>query len=379
MHITCVDTYAAEAVWWQRWLIVRIETDDGLVGWGEGSVVGASRATEAAIRDLTPVLIGRDPSNREAIWHDLYHAWRARGGMVQQTAVSALDMALWDIAGKAAGLSVSRLLGGRVREEVPVYASHSFEFEHDPAVVRDSATELRTRGYRALKWSPFQTFPLRGDERAQLRRVARHMEAIREGFGDDGEIYIECAESLTMRLIPEVVAVLSPFRPGWLEEPTPFEDHAMLADLRAQVPIPIAIGERLLNKWEFRTVLQAHALDIAQPEVMHCGGVTEMRKIAALADAFSIPVAPHNSGGPIGTAASIQLAAHIPNLLVLEHMAPDERVHAELAGPAIRVENGHIQVPDLPGLGVEPILQLWGDPDHTKGVPHGTYLGNILR
>lgn len=379
MRIVRVETCAAPAVWWQRWLIVRVETDEGLVGLGEGSIVGPYRAVDAAIHELAPVLIGRDPTNVEGLWHDVYHAWRARGGMVHQTAVSALDQALWDIAGKAAGLSVGRLLGGRVRDRVPVYASHSFEFVTDPAAVRDEAQALRERGFRALKWSPFQTFPLRGDERGQLRRIERHMTAIRDGFGDDTEVYVECAESLTRRLMSDVVAALAPFRPGWLEEPLPFEDPAALADVRASCPIPVATGERLLTKWEFRTVLAADAVDIVQPEVMHCGGPTEMRKIAALADAFSVPVAPHSSGGPVGVAASLQVAAHIPNLLVVEHMPADDAERERCSSLRLSLVDGCIEVPDLPGLGVGLAGEEWGDPGALEGIQRGSYASAILR
>lgn len=379
MVITRVDTCAAPGVWWQRWLLVRVETDEGVVGLGEGSIVGPYRAVDAAIHELAPVLVGRDPTNVEALWHDVYHAWRARGGMVHQTAVSALDQALWDITGKAAGVSASRALGGRVRDRVPVYASHSFEFETDRVAVRDEAQALRERGYRGLKWSPFQTFPLRGDERGQLRRIASHMAAIREGFGEDGEIYVECAESLTTRLMSEVVERLEPYRPGWLEEPLPFEDAAALADVRARCPVPIATGERLLTKWEFRTVLESRAVDIVQPEVMHCGGLTEMRKIAALADAFSVPVAPHNSGGPVGVAASLQLAAHVPNLHVLEHMPADDTARERCSSLRLRLVDGCIEVPDLPGLGVELVDDAWGDPAALEGIQRGTYASTILR
>lgn len=355
MKITAIHTFK---YWvdWCNWLFVRIDTDEGLCGWGEGSLHGAIEAVETAIRELAPQLVGHDPAGPERHWHRLYHAWRWRGGAVSQTALAALDIALWDLEGKRLGVPVARLLGGAIRTRLRAYASHWMQGADTPQAAHDAAREAVRRGFSAFKWRPFTAAGLRANEAAELRRVAALMEAARDGAGD-AEIFIECSEFLSPRTAPMLDRALLPFRPGWFEEPIPFENARAMVALQKDLVTPIATGERLLSRFEFRELLEGGGCRIVQPDLMHAGGFTEIRKIAALADTWYVPVAPHNPGGPICTAAAMHLAASVPNFLILEQMEPQRAIRDRASSVPIRLEDGHLVLPEGPGLGIEPNLE----------------------
>lgn len=354
MKITRIETFK---FWvdWCNWLFVRIDTDEGLSGWGEGSLHGAIESVETAIRELAPHLIGEDPAGPERHWHRLYHAWRWRGGAVSQTALSALDIALWDLEGKRLGVPVARLLGGAIRTRLRAYASHWLQGADTPEAAFEGAREAVRRGFSAFKFRPFSAEGLRRNEAAEFRRAAALMEAARDGAGD-AEIFIECSEFLSPRTAPMLDAALQPYRPGWFEEPIPFENARAMANLQRELRTPIATGERLLSRFEYRELLEQGGCRIVQPDLMHAGGFTEIRKIAALADTWYVPVAPHNPGGPICTAAAMHLAATVPNFLILEQMEPQRALRDRASSVPIRLEDGHLLLPEGPGLGIEPNL-----------------------
>jgi len=355
MKITRIETFK---FWvdWCNWLFVRIDTDEGISGWGEGSLHGALESVEAAIREYAPHLIGQDPAGPERHWQRLYHAWRWRGGAVFQTALSALDIALWDLEGKRLGVPVARLLGGPFRTRLRGYASHWLQGADTPEKAFEGAREAIRRGFSAFKCRPFSFEGLRDNTAAEIRKAAALMEAAREGAGPDADIYIECSEFLSPRTAVMMDEALHPHRPGWFEEPIPFENPKAMAALQRDIRTPIATGERLLSRFEYRDLLENGACRIVQPDLMHAGGFTEIRKIAALADMYYVPVAPHNPGGPICTAAAMHLAAAIPNFLVLEQMEPQRALRDRASTVPIRFEDGHFLLPEGPGLGVEPNL-----------------------
>lgn len=354
MKITAIHTFK---YWidWCNWLFVRIDTDEGLSGWGEGSLHGAIESVETAIREMAPQLVGEDPAGPERHWHRLYHAWRWRGGAVSQTALSALDIALWDLEGKRLGVPVARLLGGAIRTRLRAYASHWMSGADTPDAACAAAREAVRRGFSGFKWKPFSAEGLRANEAGELRRAAALMEAARDGAGD-AEIFIECSELLSPRTAPMLDAALQPYRPGWFEEPIPFENARAMAAVQRDIRTPIATGERLLSRFEFRELLELGGCRIVQPDLMHAGGFTEIRKIAALADTWYVPVAPHNPGGPICTAAAMHLAASVPNFLILEQMEPQRAMRDRASNIPIRLEDGHLLLPEGPGLGIEPNL-----------------------
>jgi len=360
MKITRVETFK---FWvdWCNWLFVRIDTDEGISGWGEGSLHGALESVESAIREYAPHLIGQDPAGPERHWQRLYHAWRWRGGAVFQTALSALDIALWDLEGKRLGVPVARLLGGPFRTRLRGYASHWLQGADTPEKAFEGAREAIRRGFSAFKCRPFSFEGLRDNTAAEIRKAAALMEAAREGAGPDADIYIECSEFLSPRTAVMMDEALHPYRPGWFEEPIPFENPKAMAALQRDIRTPIATGERLLSRFEYRDLLENGACRIVQPDLMHAGGFTEIRKIAALADMYYVPVAPHNPGGPISTAAAMHLAAAIPNFLVLEQMEPQRALRDRASTVPIRFEDGHFLLPEGPGLGVEPDLDALAD------------------
>ncbi|HEX4884355.1 MAG TPA: mandelate racemase/muconate lactonizing enzyme family protein [Casimicrobiaceae bacterium] len=355
MRIARIETFK---FWvdWCNWLFVRIETDDGLVGWGEGSLHGALESVEATIREMAPHLVGQDPAGPERHWHRLYHAWRWRGGATFQTALAALDLALWDLEGKRLGVPVARLLGGPLRTELRAYASHWLQGADTPDKAKAAAREAVRRGFAAFKCRPFSHEGLRRNEAGELRRAAALIEAARDGAGPDCEIFIECSEFLSPRTAVLLDRALAPFRPGWFEEPIPFENARAMAQLQRDIATPIATGERLLSRFEYRELLENAGCRIVQPDLMHAGGITEVRKIASLADTWYVPVAPHNPGGPLCTAAAMHLAASVPNFLILEQMEPQRELRDKASDVPLAVRDGMFTLPDRPGLGVEPNL-----------------------
>jgi galactonate dehydratase len=355
MRVTGVSTFKAW-VDWCGWLLVRVETDEGLVGWGEGSLHGGMSAVETYIHELAEHLIGHDPAGPERHWHRFYHAWRWRGGATAMTALAALDIALWDLEGKRLGVPVARLLGGVQRTRLPVYASHWLTGVRTPEAAREGATEARRRGFRGFKFIPINYERLREDEAGAIRLAAALMEAARDGAGEDCEIYIECSEFLSPRTAIALEAALRPFRPAWLEEPLPFENAAAMCAFQKAVPTPVATGERLLSRFEVRELLEGSGCRVLQPDLMHAGGLTECRKIAAYADTHYVPIAPHNPAGPICNAAAMHLAAAIPNFLVLEQMEDQRAARDRCSKQPVVLEDGHFLLPDRPGLGVEPDL-----------------------
>ena len=360
MKITRIETYK---YWieWCNWLFVKVSTDEGLCGWGEASLHGAIQSVETAIHEMGAALIGQDPAGVERHWQAMYHGWRWRGGATLAAAMGGLDIALWDLEGKRLGVPVYRLLGGPFRPRLRVYASHWLAGVSTPEQARTAAAEAIRLGFHGFKWSPFRAETMRQDEGRALAHATELMAAAREGAGPDAEIYVECAEQLSPRTAVLAARAFAPFRPAWFEEPIPFENAKAMVQLQRELPVPIATGERLLSRWEFRELLEGGGCKVIQPDVMHAAGITEVRKIAAMADTYYVPVAPHNPGGPICALAAMHLAAAIPNFLVLEQMEGERALRDELCTEPVRYEKGHFSLPTGPGLGTDLRLEVLRD------------------
>jgi galactonate dehydratase len=357
MKITHIETFT---YWinWCNWLFVKVSTDEGLYGWGEGSLHGAIRSVETAIHELGAYLIGQDPAGVERHWQAMYHAWRWRGGPTLFTALGALDIALWDLEGKRLGVPVYRLLGGPFRPHLRVYASHWLAGVETPEQAHAGAQEAVKHGFSGFKWGPFNRQRLRENEAREIARATELMAAAREGAGADTEIYVECGELLSPRSAVIAANAFAPYRPGWFEEPIPFENPKAMVALQREMPVPIATGERLLSRWEFRELVEGGGCRIIQPDVMHGAGITEMRKIANMADTYYIPVAPHNPGGPICNLAAMHVAAAIPNFHILEQMEDERPLRDELCTIPVRCVEGSFELPTAPGLGTDLILEV---------------------
>lgn len=352
MQVTKIDTFK---VWanWCNWLLVRVETDEGLHGWGEGSLHGPIESVETAIHEIGRVLIGQDPAGPAQWWQRMYHAWRWRSGPTLMSAIAALDIALWDIEGKRLGVPIYRLLGGQIRNSLRVYASHAFDgIQHDDDA-DERIRQFQQRGYAGFKYVAFDAEAMRRNEQRALQHAADRFAHLRQVAGDEMEIYIECAERLSPRTVRQAASLFEPCRPAWFEEPIPFEHIEEMGRIQSEISVPIATGERLLNRWDFQRLLQTGGCRVAQPDLMHAGGITEVHKIAALADLYYIPIAPHNSGGPIATLATMHLSAAIPNFLVLEQMEQERQIRDAISTSPVQIVNGHFVVPSDPGLGTD--------------------------
>ena len=329
MKITGIEV-VIKYVRWREWLFVRVSTDEGLFGWGEGSTSDRGRAVAAVIQQFTPRLLGRDSSAIELIWRDLYTGWR--GGPIVNSAISAIDGALWDLQGKRFGVPVWKLLGGPVRRKVRVYAGGVSRWLDSVAGHVDGAVRAQNQGYRGVKVTPFGS----PGERTDVAAI-RFAPSSSKAFATprpDFEIHIDCAERLTPRLAIEASRPWPPpVRFGWKNPFQPRTSRPCARSPRAWQP-PSPAGEKLFSRQDYRELLEGQGAAFIQPDLTHAGGITEVRKIAAAAETYHVQVAPHNSGGPVSAAMAMQIAAVTPNFQVLETAFPN--TNSAAASPAKR-------------------------------------------
>jgi galactonate dehydratase len=333
-------------------VFVKVMTDEGIHGIGEAYSCGPDDATALVVHHFEEWLIGQDPRNVEHLWQLMYNGSRFPGGSLVNSAISGIEHALWDIKGKALGAPVWSLLGGRCREKVRIYQGAGGA---TPEELAENGRRLVEQfGYTALKISPHPPGSERMPWNAVLRGAAARLSALRDAVGLDVDIGVDPHAKIfePVRAL-QMAQALQPFQPYFFEEPTRPENADALARLRAQVEIPIATGEMLYTKFEFRDLLVKDAVDIVQPDICCAGGILECKKIAALAEAFYCSVAPHNPMGPLATVINVHLAACIPNFLILEYIPDDSPARAELIQEPLRPENGYLPVPEGPGWGVE--------------------------
>ena len=337
---------------WRSLLNLEIHTDGGLIGVGDGSLHTRCSVVEAALRWLEPHLKGLDPAGVEQHWDRMYYGLtRWRGGPVLMTGVSAVDLALSDLEGKRLGVPVWRLLGGSLRPAFRVYYSHWDQGAKDqsPAGMAERAQETLAQGWTAVKWS----VPRAASEAERIQATVRRLEAIRRAVGDKLDIGLELWESFTVRSAIQFAEAVHPYKPLFIEEPLQRENPLAFTEVAAKSPVPVATGEGLINRYEFRQLLEAKGATIIQPDVLHCGGITELRKIANLAESFGVEVAPHQSSGPLGFVASLTAMSVCRNFLIQEWEAADDALFVELTGGRYPVqEGGLVRLPDAPGLGL---------------------------
>jgi galactonate dehydratase len=324
-----------------RWLFLKVHTDAGIVGLGEPIVEGRADTVATAIKEIEPYLVGKDPRRVVHHWQAIYRHAFYRGGPILTSALSGIDMALWDIKGKALGVPVYELLGGPTRDRVRVYA-HA----RTPAAMK----ELRGRGFTAFKTGPARHRPARYVETpAEVRYAAERFAELRQTVGDDVDIAIDFHGAISPATAKLLIKALEPYQPMFVEEPCQAQNHDIMAEIARGTHLPIATGERVFTKWGFREVLEKRAATILQPDLCHAGGITEVRLIAGMAEAYYAAIAPHNPLGPISLAAGVQVAASIPNFLCQEQVSLGE---GYLKKPFV-VRNGYLDLPTGPGLGIE--------------------------
>jgi galactonate dehydratase len=354
MKITAIEVYLT-LVGRRNVPFVRVLTDQGIHGTGEAYSAGPDLATAKAIDYLSEWLIGRDPRDVEGLWHLMYDASRFPGGSLLNAAISGIEHALWDIKGKALNVPVYQLVGGKCRDKVRVYQSISGD---TPDALADHARKLvKKYGYTALKMFPFyRGQPLWHDTgiAAALKGAEARIEAVRSAVGDEVDIGLDAhAQIFSPSMALSLCRVLEPYHPLFLEEPLRPENRAAMGHLRAQSPIPIATGEQLYTKFEFRELLANQAADIIQPDICVVGGLWEMKKIAAMAEAEYVTVAPHNPCGPVANAVNLHFCLSTHNFTVLEYKPDDDPERSALVDQPIEIEHGYMLPPDRPGLGIE--------------------------
>lgn len=351
MKITRIETFLVHPDH-RNLVFVRVHTDAGIYGIGEAYSAGPDDATAAVIADFAEWLVGRDPREIERLWALMYNGTRFPGGVVVNAAISGIEHALWDIKGKLLGVPVYELLGGKCRDRIRVYQS---PHGRTPEELSERALELvATYGYTAVKIGPHPPGHA-GAPRAQtLRSAVARMEAVRRALGSDVDIAVDPHATIfePIRAL-QLAQALKPYDPFFVEEPLRPENVDALAGLRRQVDVPIATGEMLYTKYELRDVLVRDAADIIQPDICCAGGLLEMRKIAAMAEAFYVTVAPHNPMGPVATAVNVHFAAATPNFLILEYIPDDRPERRDLVTEPMRLENGYLELPTAPGLGID--------------------------
>ncbi len=347
MKITALENFFVKP----RWMFLKISTDAGLVGWGEPIVDGRARTVARAIEELHPLLLGQDPGRIEHLWQLMYRSTHERGGPILISAISGIEQALWDIKGKALGVPVYDLLGGACRTHIRMCAHCGGASPQDAAF---QAKGLRVKGYSAVK-TAIEGAVRTIDTPEFLDKTVARIAAIRQEVGRTVDVAVDFRGRLSPAMSRRLLPLLEPYGIVFAEDPCPPENMRAIAGIAASTTVPIATGGRLFTRWEMRDVLEQRAVAVLQPDVCHAGGIFETRKIAAMAEAYSVSIAPHNAHGPIALAASLQIAACIPNFLMLEHPGMPNKWdvgHGFLATP-FNILEGYLDLPRTPGLGIE--------------------------
>jgi galactonate dehydratase len=338
-----------------RWLFLKVDTDEGIYGWGEPVVEGRADTVKACVEEMEEYFIGKDPRNIEDLWQVCYRGGFYRGGPILTSALSGIEQALWDISGKALNVPVYKMLGGSVRDKIRVYCwiggdkpSHVVEMAEEKVAQGMSAVKMN--GTADVHWI---------DSHKKIDEVIGRVAALRERFGQDLDIAVDFHGRVHKAMARSLMKALDPYKLMFIEEPVLVENWEAFAELRTHTSTPIATGERNYTRWGFKDIFKQGAVDIIQPDLSHAGGIWEVRKIAAMAEAFDMAVAPHCPLGPIALAACLQLDFCTPNAFIQEqsmhiHYNQGADLLDYLADPGVLVyKNGYVDRTDKPGLGID--------------------------
>jgi len=350
MKITDIQTYGVN-LGGMNHVFVKVMTDEHLHGIGETYRVGPDAAVEQTVHYLKDWIIGEDPTRIEHLWRVMYNGSRFPGGSMLNAAISGIELALWDVKGKAHGVPVYQLLGGRCRDRVRVYLGIG---GGTPKAAAESAKQAVKMGFTGIKMSPQPSGMAQLPWNRVLRETRERMEAVRLAVGEDIDIGLDPHAQIfePVRAL-EMADVVKPYRPMFFEEPLRPENIHAMGELRKKIGIPIATGEMLYTKYEFRDVIAEGAADILQPDLLLCGGLMEAKKIAAMAEAEYLTIAPHNPLGPISTAVSTQFAASTPNFVILEYRIDNTGPMRDLILKPFKYADGYLEIPEVPGMGIE--------------------------
>jgi galactonate dehydratase len=352
MKITAIETYIAGNPW-KNWLFARVLTDEGLYGIGEGTVNHFARTVEAAIHELEHLVVGLDPFQIELITQRLVRDVYTDGAQIHMCAVAAIEIACWDIIGKACNQPVYNLLGGRCRDRLRAYANGWYRGPRTPESFAEKAREVVRRGYTALKFDPFgANWRMLTPE--EFRLSIDIIAAVREAVGEAVDLLIEGHCRFNVSTALELAEAMHPYRPAWFEEPVHHANIGAMIEVARRSPVPIATGESFSSKQQFAELLQHNAVSIFQPEMLNLGGLWAARKIADMVDAHYGVVAPHSAQGPVSSAACVHLNASLPNFYLHEYFDEfNEPWEREIVTHPVAVKDGYIEVSDRPGLGID--------------------------
>lgn len=351
MKITDIKTFVVDC-FRTNWVFVKVYTDEGICGLGEGTLEYKEKALCGAVEHIKNYLTGKDPRTIEKHYHDIYRDAYWRGGAVLMSALSAVECALWDILGKFLGVPVYQLLGGKVNEDCRIYVNGWFSGAKTPDEFAEKAKAAVKRGVTAMKWDPFGKSYMQISNK-DLDTALECVAKVREAVGNDVDLLIEGHGRFDVPTGIKIAKELEQFKPMWFEEPVPPDNIDALKAVRDKSPVAISAGERLYTRFDYNKLFALRAADYIQPDVSHAGGIAELKKIAAAAETNYIPFAPHNPSGPVANAATLQLAACCPNFCILEIMYSDVDYRKKVTNENLVYENGRIQIGDKPGLGIE--------------------------
>ncbi len=351
MKVTDVKIFTVDC-FRTNWVFIKVYTDEGIDGVGEATLEYKEKALWGAVEHIKEYLVGKNPLEIEKHFHNIYRDAYWRGGPVLMSALSAVECALWDILGKHLGVPVYQLLGGKVNEKVRIYVNGWFSGAKTPEEFGKKAAEAVKRGVTAMKWDPFGKSYLEisnKDLNTALECVAR----VREAVGNEVDLLIEGHGRFNIPTSIKIAKELEQFKPMFFEEPVPPDNLDALKAVKDKSPVAISAGERLYTRWDYKQMFDLMAADYIQPDISHAGGIMELKKIAAEAESRYIAFAPHNPSGPVANAATLQLAACIPNFTILEIMYSDVAYRKDVTNEALEYKDGYITIPDKPGLGIE--------------------------
>src|SRR6266516_4315973 len=358
MKIVDVKSYVLGTAW-RNLTFVRVITDEGVEGVGEVRMVNHTDALSGYLAEaMFWYVIGHDSANIEDLVQRMYRNDYARAGEIAMSAIAVIEIACWDITGQSLGKPVYQLLGGAVRDRIKAYANGWYTVERTPHEFNQAAKRVIEKGYRALKLDPFGAGFYELD-RAEKSKAVALVEAVRDAVGPDSEILVEMHGRFNPATAVEIARELEPFKPSWIEEPLPPENLAALKKVAEKVSIPVATGERLHTRYDYRTLFELQAADIIQPDITQFGGLLETKKLAAWAEIYYVLVAPHNVGGPVSTAAALHFAASTANFKIQEHFNDFTEEWVKAAAPGNpEVVDGYFSLPQGPGLGVKLNLEV---------------------
>ena len=374
MKITDIKVYIMDA-YRTNWTFIKVETDEGLYGWGEASLGTQEMALKGCVEDLKRLIVGRNPLEIEKMRFEVYRDIYWKGGPVLMSAISGIEMAMWDITGKYFNTPVYNLFGGKMRDRVKMYANGWFSGSKTPENFAQKAKETVALGVKALKWDPFDKAHMTLTKE-EMNKAVEIVGAVREAVGSEVELLIECHGRFNPYTAIEISRELAPFKPMFLEEPCPPDNVEAIAKVKRKSLVPIAAGERVYSIYGFDDLFTKDAVDIVQPDMFHTGGMMECKKIAGMAEAKHIPISFHNPSGPISNAAILQLAAATPNFLIHEIMINDGSFRKKITTEEVIYEDGCILINDKPGLGIDVNIEAVEErPYHPIYLRH--YTGNL--